>query len=189
MAYAGNKPLYGLHPVNNGVAGTVPHIGYYDVAAAYTTAIGEGCLVIKSATGLTLAGAAVAAGGFVVGVAAHDLAGSTGGKIAVYDDPKQEFMIVPDGTMTTTVQIEMVGQFAALLTNTKNTTLGGSNAKLDISTATGTRSTTNCMQIVGVGAAVGDTYATTQAGYVGQIRVKIPEAIHIWTASSVTRAT
>ena len=52
MPYTGNRALAGLHPVRNSIGGNAPHIGYYDVSASYATSIGEGCVVVKTSTGL-----------------------------------------------------------------------------------------------------------------------------------------
>ena len=189
MAYKGNRPLFGLHPCKN-AAGTAPKIRHFHVDSAYATAIGEGCIVIKAADGIELAVAGSVTAPYVVGVAAASLSASTGGSIPVYCDPEQEYFIVPDGTMTTTVQKEMVGQFAKVLTNTANSTIGGSNAKVDISTVVGTYSATGLqVQILGTADLVGDTYASTQSstGEGGQIFVRLPGYHQITNSSSLDR--
>lgn len=115
MPYLGNQALPGLHPISNGKAGTVPHIGYYDVAAAYGSAIGEGCLLIKTATGAELMTIAYTAQ-TVIGVAACNLAASTGGRIPVYDDPEQEFSVVADAAVSAANKIAYRGRFVGITT-------------------------------------------------------------------------
>lgn len=191
MALVGNQPLPGLQPVGSGMGGTSPRVREYSVAAAYTTDIGEGNILIKTATGVQLLANAGAVGGIIVGVAAQNHTADELALIQVYDDPAQEFAIILDGTATTTVQIEAIGQFTRLTTDTNviNTTLGQGASTLDISAIVGTRTATTILQVVANPKIVGDTLATTQAGNVGQMIVKIVDAFHIWSSNSVTRAT
>lgn len=180
MAYKGNQQLPGFQPIKN-AAGTAPSVHEYDVAAAYSTTIGEGNVVIKTATGLNLATATVTEGS-VVGVAAHNRAASdaTMTKVLVYDDPDQEFACIVDGTMTSTVAIEMVGQSVQAASNVYNATLGQGKTILDISGVVGTNSTTRPYQILGLLPAVGETRTSTYA----QVRVKIGQQMHIYRSQA-----
>jgi len=189
MPYVGNRPLPGLQPVNNGLGNATPRVREYAVAS--NTDIGEGNLLVKAATGVTLAAMIIPDGGFVVGVAAQNYTSDTNGIIKVYDDPNQEFACLSDATMTTTVLIEMVGQFTNMVTGTNvmNTTLGQGNTQIDMSAVSSTRSTTLSLQVVGYQNSVGDTAGTTQAGNYAQVVVKIPNATHMWTSQSTTFAT
>lgn len=181
-----NQQLPGLHPVNNGI-GVSPRIREYPVASTYASTIGEGCALIKVAGGVELATTTVAAGGMMVGVAAHNLKASpgAGAVVLVYDHPDQEYAVVADGTMTSTVQVEMIGQFVQCLSNVYNATLGQGKTVADISTLTSTWSTTRPYQVVGPLVAAGETRTATWA----QIIVKLHDAKNIWTSDSVTRAT
>jgi hypothetical protein len=179
MPYVGNRPLPGLHPVNN-VAGTAPRVREYAVSATYATAIGEGNILVKSTIGVILAPTtAITTIGSVVGVAASNnpayAAGSNSHQstILVYDDPMQEYEGILDGTMTSTVQIEAIGQFTLPLTNVYNTTLGQGNTKIDATVTSTFNATRVMLQVVDMADSVGDTIATTQAGNYGAVRVRL----------------
>lgn len=189
-----NQALPGLHPLNNR-AGTAPRVREYDVLSTYNATIGEGCVLIKTATGVTLATGTVAAGGFMVGVAAHNLKATpgAGAKVLVYDDPEQEYACISDGTITTTVAIEAVGQFVQCLSNVYNATLGQGKTIVDISTLTSTWSTTRPYQVVRVLTAAGETRTSTAtdvpSSLYSQVVLKLLDAKNIWRSDSVTRAT
>ena len=179
MPYTGNKALTGLVPVKN-PAGTAPAVHYYDVAAAYASAIGQGCLLIRAATGVELAGdAAALTAGIVVGVAATNLgaAPGAGAKIAVFDDPNQEFSVIGDEVLTDTVSlIAMVGRFAGLTdtTNVYSSTAERGTTTLDTSTITGTWTTSLPLQILGALDGIGDSAASASF----PLRVKIGTPHH-----------
>jgi len=182
-----NQQLPGLHPLASPY-GTAPRIREYDVSATYNATIGEGNCLIKTATGVQLATNTVAAGGKLVGVAAHNLAATpgAGAKVLVYDDPNQEYSVVADGTITSTVIIENIGKFVTCISNVYNATLGQGKTVADISTATSVRATTGTWyQITGYLQAAGETRTSTWS----QIVVKIPPQIHLFESSAKTTTT
>lgn len=183
MPYLGNQALPGLHPLHNGLAGSVPHIGYYDVAAAYASAIGEGCLMIKTSTGLELMTINYTAA-TVVGVAAHNMAASTGGKLAVYDDPDQEYSVVADAAVSAANKIAYQGRFVGITTgsNVYSTTYKQGNVTLALSTAAVAHTLALPLQIVGFVEAVGEDIASASH----QVIVKINPLASIWSAPSTT---
>jgi len=193
MALQGNQALTGLWPVGNGKAGTAPQLHTYTVTAGYATAIGEGNIVIRTATGLNLGGAALADGS-VMGVAAAPSLASTLDTIQVYDDPDQEFACIVDADITNAATLlSYVGDYIAPQTNTMNTTTLTGNVTLDIASVTGTASTTDCMQIVGVVTSVGDNLSGTNAAGTyskyAQLRVKFARQTHIFSSQSGTNVT
>lgn len=184
MPYLGNQALPGLHPLSNGMAGTTPHIGYYDVAAGYSTAIGEGCLLIKTATGAQLMTIAFTAQ-TVIGVAACNLAASTGGKIPVYDDPNQEYSVVADAAVTAANKLAYQGRFVGITTgsNVYTSTYKQGNVTLALSTAAVASTTSLPLQIVGYVEAVGEDIALASH----QVIVKINPVAHIFSDLSADR--
>lgn len=193
MAYSGNQALPGLWPVHAGVAGTAPRLRSYVVDAAYATAIGEGNYLLKAADGLELAAATVAVdAAILVGVAAHNVTSTTGTQkeVLVYDDPYQEFTCIIDETLTATEAIEAIGQYVAVVSNTKSATLGQGLNKVDISTITSTRNTTDAFQITGWINNAGETLTgTNPSSQYAQVRVKFGVYNHIYSSHSLTGAT
>jgi len=197
MALHGNQPLPGLHPIGNGVGGTAPRIRHYDVSATYATTIAEGCLVIKDTLGVNMAAAAGTANATlanVVGVFAHNIDASPGAgtKVAVYDDPQQEFVAPMDATLTTTAAIEAVGQFIGCVSNVYNATLGQGKLLLDTSSITATKTNTVYLQVVGIQQDVGDSLAEqtiNSVTYFGALRVKIADSIHQYASGNAGRLT
>lgn len=181
-----NQQLPGLHPVNN-PAGTAPRIREYAVSATYASTIGEGCALNKHALGVRLTTATVTASGRLIGVAAHNLAATpgAGAVVLVYDDPEQEFAVVVDGTVTSTVAIESIGQFVQCISNVYNATLGQGKTVVDISTVTSVRSTTRAYQVVGWLNAAGETRTSTWS----QAVVKLATAYNVFESYSITHAT
>lgn len=186
MAYSGNRALPGLQPITNGKAGTVPRVRHYVVSATYATTIAEGCIAIKGALGVTMETASASPGdGTVVGVFAQNRAAldSRIVKVAIYDDPEQEFACIQNKTITSTQAIEYIGQFTGVISNTYNATLGSGKAVLNTTGAvTSVYTTTNCMQILGVVTNTGDDTGAVNS----QLIVKFAPESHIFTASSTT---
>lgn len=190
MAYSGNQQLPGLHPVKSGVAGTAPMIRHIDVSATYATTIAEGCILVKDALGANMAAAAGtcnATRASVIGVAAHNVAATPGAdtKVAVYIDPQQEFVAPQDGTMTSTVAKEAIGQFIGCVSNVYSATLGQGKLLLDTSSLTSVLTNTVYLQVTGIEPPVGETLSNTY----GQLRVKFADAIHTFASNAVTRIT
>jgi len=182
MSLAVNPPLKGLHPVGNGVAGTTPRVREYDVSSSYATAMGEGCVVIKTATGLQLAGATVS-DGTAVGVLAQNIAASTGGKVLVYDDPSQEFEVLIDGSITNAATlISWVGRYAKHLTNTYNGKLKQGNTYVSKTGISGTPTTTLYLQILGGVDHVGNDATLVNS----TIRVKFNNQSHFYSSQAGT---
>jgi len=182
-----NQQLPGLHLLA-APAGTAPRIREYVVSATYSATIGEGCILIKQALGANLSTNTVAAGGKILGVAAHNLKGTpgAGATVLVYDDPQQEFAAVADGTVTLTASIENIGKFVTCISNVYNATLGQGKTVVDISTATSVRATTGTwVQITGYLNAAGETRTSTWS----QVVVKIPESIHLFASYAKTTTT
>lgn len=159
--YKVNQALTGLWPVRNSIGGNTPHIGYYYMDGTYATAIGEGCVVVKTATDSPALGSATAPTlGTILGVAVCGWAASTAGWLPVYDDPNQEFSIIADEAFTAATSVDRIGNFFSLTANAA-TALGSSlisNGKLDYSTVATTAAAGVFLQLVRVAPGVGDTY-------------------------------
>lgn len=187
MAFMQNKPLAGLRPVQT-QGGVSPKITHYAVSATYATALPQGAPAIKAANGVRMAAnPPVPVRGTVIGIIAADnpayVSGSTSHQstVAVYDDPRQVFVGTFNAAISAAQAVEYIGQFVGCVTNTANTTLGGSNLKL--STVTSVFSTTAWLQIVGVEQPVGGSLsATTWNGVTmyPQMQVKIGDRAHLW---------
>lgn len=195
MAYMRNKPLLGLHPVQNR-GGTAPQIHHYAVSSTYATAIGEGGIAIKAATGVQMDTATpTPSRGTVVGVfASNNPAYVSGGTkhqttVAIYDDPNQVFTGTFNAAISAAQAIEYIGQFVGCVTNTYSATYD--QAMLRLSTVTSVESDTAFLQIVGVSQPVsGSTAGTTWNSVTtyGQLQVKVGPGYHFWDAQ-VTGAT
>ncbi len=196
MAYAGgNQALPGLNPVSAGVAGTAPRVREYDINSTNVALVGEGCLLsYDGTTGVTLQAAVLTGRPNTIGVAAETpRTGAT--KVKVYDDPEQEFVVISDGTITTTVAANMVGLFTAVVSNTRSATTGRGKTKLDISAVTSAALVTqgDLMQIVRTEQIVGQSNTGTATpgptSLYAQIRVKIAKHAHNYGSSSQLRNT
>lgn len=176
----GNQALPGLWPVK-APNGNAPKVSAYTVDSAYGTAIGEGCLLIKTTAGVELApDAAAVAYGSVIGVAAHNVAASLSEdtEILVYDDPNQVFAIISDGAISDEVIIQ--GRFCGITdaTNVYNSTLGQGDTTLGISTAAATQTTSLPLQIIHVAENVADDATAANV----QVWVKIASQHHLFAA-------
>lgn len=188
MSFQGNQHLPGLHPVTSGVAGTAPRINHYDVSATYAATIAEGCIALKDALGANLAAASGTAElGGVMGVFAHNLKATpgAGARVAIYDDPQQEFVGVLNAAMTSTAAIEAIGQYIGCVSNTYNATLGQGKLLLSTATLTSVRTTTVYLQVIGIVQPVGETLASTYA----TLRVKIADGAHMLSSYDTSRVT
>lgn len=181
MPYTGNRALAGLHPVRNSIGGNAPHIGYYDVSASYATSIGEGCVVVKTSTGLQLGSATAPTAGTIVGVAAGNMLASTGGKLPVWDDPHQEFEIICSAALSAAETISAIGRYSNLTANAYSSTTKQSDATLDKANITGTAAAGVFLQIIRLGTAVGDDYASANMPLV----VRFTGPSHIYGDTSV----
>lgn len=187
MAYKGsaNKALAGLRPLKN-KAGTAPEVHEYDVAVAYGVAIGEGCLLIKTATGVELAAdAAAVTAGVVVGVAAANLGATivAGTKIKVFDDPEQEFSVIGDAVITATATlIAATGRFIGMTVNTNvyDSTYESGIVTVETGTIASPWTTSLPLQILGYADEIGDSSAA--ANY--PIKVKIAKQHHFQTSQA-----
>jgi hypothetical protein len=185
-----NIQLKGLRPVSNGVGETAPRITHYTVPATYATAIGEGCVLYKSATGARLhAGTTASTHASIIGVAAHYVpaapaaAGYT--QVAVYDDENQEFeAMMDDNTINTALELEeVVGQFVSITSNTANATSGQAKTTLDGDTVTSVLTTNTAVcHIKRMVTDPNNTGSTTNTRFV------VKFANHLWVKST-TNAT
>ena len=114
-----DAPL-GFRAVSNGVAGSVPRISPYLVAAS--TTVYEGDVVALNASGLIIAYTTTdAIAGDLIGVAAHKAAAAE--EVLVYDDPAQEFEAQQDAADLTTLADYQFLNFGLVKTTGNTTTL------------------------------------------------------------------
>jgi hypothetical protein len=184
MPYLGNQALPGLHPVG-APTGTVPKITWYTVPAAYNTSIGEGCLLIKVATGVQLMTIAYTASTVVGVAAANVLATTTATLIPVYDDPNQEFAVIADAAVTAANRLVYLGQYVGITTgsNVYTSTYQQGNVSLALSTATTNSTTSLPLVVTGYLDAVGETITAAS----NQVLVKINPVAHQWAQTTSNR--
>lgn len=182
-----DAPL-GFRAVENGVAGIVPRLRTYDVAAS--VAVYEGDLVAVNSTGNVIAYTTTdAAAGDLIGVAAHPVTASqTDRELAVYDDPAQIFEIQADDN-SLTVAADYLFEFFKPVATSGNTTTLQSKHELDASTGTSVQGTvaTNIapVQVIGVSKAINNDTAVSFTRYL----VKIVGPAHIRSDVAGSNAT
>jgi hypothetical protein len=121
---------HGFRPVRSNAGGVgQPKISYFTLAAA-NSAIGLGDALIMSSGDVDIATASAA----LIGIAAEAKAASTGGKIAVWADPQQEFEgQTDDGTGVATSAVLAIGKNINLVATAPSA--GKSKMELDESSA------------------------------------------------------
>jgi hypothetical protein len=167
---------FGFRPVENGVAGTVPRLRKYTVAAS--TAIYEGDLIGLNASGLVIAYTTTdAAAGDLIGVAAHHVPSGGAGpssdlSLLVYDDVEQIFEAQADDNSLTQLS-DYLFKLVKPVSTTGNTTTLQSKHEIDASSATATSgaAATNIapLQIVGVSEAINNTANVSFTRYLCRI--------------------
>lgn len=177
---ANSDAPFGFRPVENGVAGTVPRLREYTVAAS--TAIYEGDLVALNASGLVIAYTTTdAAAGDLIGVAAHHVPSGGAGpsndlSLLVYDDPNQIFEAQADDNSLTQVS-DYLFKLVKPVKTTGNTTTLQSKHEIDASSATAASgaAATNVapLQIIDVSEAINNDKNVSFTRYLVQI---IPDA-------------
>ncbi len=173
----------GLRALTAGIAGTAPRVTEYTLATSTTCY--EGAIVVLQTDGTvkpsTMTGTTtvLTAIGNIVGAAANYIKNSASdtGKVMVYDDPQQRF-VVDTGTLTTLKAAEL-GKFAYLANNTTgNTTTLQSKAALSVVTVTAAY---GIVRFAGIFTIPGDVATTSHRDVV----VQFNPAKHVWSNQGV----
>jgi hypothetical protein len=172
---------FGLAPVQNptGGDGTIS-VRTYKVAAAYTTAIFKGALVMQAADGSVVLWTA---GNKALGVAAQYRAGAATVEdtdFIVYDDPTQLFLVKSDdNTITDLGDVQGSAFGVSAVSNETNAdgtvATGLSTMKLDGSTGAGAATTTLVLYGIDLSRAVDDDPSLTA----NDVVVRIAPIAHV----------
>lgn len=171
---------FGLRPVVSPGGDSSFEMREYKVAAAYTTALFEGCLLSLTTDGTCILWIAT---GRAIGVAAQFRAGAATAAnttMLVYDDPNQHFVIQSDdGTLTDNGDVQ--GLAFGISADSGKTNAGGVTAtgksvmELDGASSQGAAETTNLL--IGVRLARGIDQDNAAAN--NKVIVRIAAAAHV----------
>jgi len=174
----------GFRALENGVAGVVPRLRKYTVAAS--TAIYEGDIVALNASGLVIAYTTTdAIGGDLIGVAAHHVPSGGAGPssdlgIHVYDDPEQIFEVQANDD-SLTVHVDYAFKMFGVVKTTGNTTTLQSKHELNDATGGaifGTNTTTvRPIQVIAKSTNPTNTVSATASW--AKFNVKIHQNAHL----------